>query len=57
MPQGDRTSVFTFDKLINNVFGPIYFFMPELLLPYAKIPKNSTLLAFYIDDIFEIFKT
>ena len=57
MSQGARTSVFTFGKLMNIVLGPIPSPKLEPSLFHAKISKNSTLPAFYIDDIFKAFKT
>ena len=57
MSQRVKTSVFTFGELMNIVFGPILFPKPELSLLHAKTPKNSALLAFYIDNIFGAFKT
>ena len=57
MPQGARTSVFTFGELMNIVLGLIPSLKPELSLLHAKTPKDSALLAFYMDDIFGGFKT
>ena len=42
---------------MNIVLGPIPSPIPKLLLLYAKTPKNSALLAFYMDNIFGAFKT
>ena len=55
--QGARTSSFTFNKLINIVLGPILEPQPELSLLHKKTAKDIALLAFYIDNIFEAFKT
>ena len=57
MPQGARTSVFTFGELMNIVLGPIPSPKPEPSLLHAKTPKDSASLAFYIDDNFGAFKT
>ena len=57
MSQVARTSVFTFGELINIVFGPIFSPMPEPSPLHAKTPKDSASLAFYMDDIFGVFKT
>ena len=56
MTQGARTSVFTFGKLMNIVLGPIFSPKPEPSLLHAKTPKDSALLAVYMDDIFRAFK-
>lgn len=57
MPQGAKTLFFTFGELINIVLGPIPSSQLKSLLFYRKIAKNTALFAFYIDDIFEAFKT
>ena len=57
MPQGARTSVYTFGKLMNIFLEPIFSPKLELLLLHTKTSKDSALLAFYMDDIFGAFKT
>ena len=57
MSQGARTSVFAFGKLLNIVLGPISSSKLEPSILHAKTPKDSVLLAFYMDDIFGTFKT
>ena len=42
---------------MNIILGLIPFSKPEPSLLHAKIPKNSALLSFHIDDIFRAFKT
>lgn len=48
---------FTFDQLINIVLRLILLLQPELLLVYKKTAKDIALLTFYINNIFEVFKT
>lgn len=57
MPQGAKTLFFTFNELINIVLEPIPSLQLESSLLYKKITKNTTLFAFYIDNIFGTFKT
>ena len=57
MPQGARTSVFTFGELMNIVLRPIPSPKTELSLLHTKTPQDSALLAFYMDDTFGAFKT
>ena len=57
MPQGARISSFSFNEFMNIVFGPIPVLQPEPSLLYRKTAKDTTLLAFYMDDIFGVFKT
>ena len=47
----------TFGELMNIVFGPIPSLKPEPSLFYVKSTKDSTSVAFYLDDIFGAFKT
>ncbi len=57
MPQGARTSIFTFNELMNIVLGPIPAPQPEPLLLYGKSTQDPASLTFYMDDIFRAFKT
>lgn len=57
MLQGAKTLVFTFNKLINIIFKPILSLQLDFSLFYKKTAQNIALLAFYIDNIFEAFKT
>ena len=57
MPQRARTSCFTFSKLINIVLGSISTLQSKSSLFYGKTAKDSALLAFYMDNYFEAFKT
>lgn len=57
MTQGPRTSAFIFNKLINIVFGYIFSLQSEPSLLYGKSAKDNTLLVFYMDNIFKVFKT
>ncbi len=57
MLQGVRTSIFTFNKLMNIVFKSIPTPQPEPLLYHGKSAQDPAFFAFYIDDIFEVFKT
>lgn len=55
--QEAKTSSFTFDKLIDIVFRPILSPQSEPSLFHGKNAKNTALFAFYINNIFETFKT
>lgn len=57
IPERARTPFFIFNKLMNIFLGPIPSLQFKRLLLYRKTTKESTLLAFYIDKIFEDFKT
>ena len=57
MPQGARTSSFTFNELMNIVLRLIPTPQPEPSLLHGRTTKESTSLAFYMDDIFGAFKT
>ena len=57
MLQEARISSFTFNKLINIALGLIPAPHLESSLLYKKTAKKTALLAFYIDNIFEVFKT
>ena len=57
MSQGARASFFIFNELMNIIFRPISLPQPELLLLNRKTTKNSACFTFYMDDIFETFKT
>ena len=55
--QRAKTLFFIFGKLIKIVLGLILSSQSELSLIYRKTAKDTTSLAFYIDNIFETFKT
>lgn len=55
MSQRVTTLSFTLSKVINSVFWPILSFQIEAILLYRKTTKDTTLLAFYIHDIIEVF--
>ena len=57
MSQGARTSVFIFGEPMNIILEPIPSPKPEPSLFHVKTPKDSALLAFYMNDIFGTFKT
>ena len=57
MSQGARTLSFTFNNLMNIVLRPIPTFQLEPSLLHGKTTKDSASFAFYMDDIFEAFKT
>ena len=52
MPQGTRTSSFTFTGLMNIALGPIPAPKPEPSLLHSGIEHKPPDLAFYLDDIF-----
>ena len=56
MPQGAKTSSFTFNELMNIILGLISVPHPEPLILYGKIAKDTVLLTFYMDNIFGAFK-
>lgn len=57
MPQGARTSSFTFSKFINIILRHILLSQLEPSLLNKKTAKDLSSLAFYIDNIFGAFKT
>lgn len=50
-------SSFTFNKLIKIILGLISAPQAKLLLLHKKTTRDSAIFIFYIDDIFEAFKT
>lgn len=57
MSQGARISSFTFNMLMNIVFGPISLLQFQLLHLYKKTTKEFAFFALYMNDIFRAFKT
>lgn len=57
MSQKAQTSVFIFSEFINIVSKPFFSSKLESLPFHVKTFKNSLLLAFYINNIFEALKT
>ena len=56
MLQRAKTSCFIFSELINIVLGPIPSSKPKPSLLHGKTAKDSTSLAFYMNNIFRVFK-
>ena len=56
MSQIARTLSYTFNELMNIVLGLIPISQTQSLLLNRKTTEDSALFAFYIDDIFEVFK-
>lgn len=57
MSQEAKTLFFTFNELINIILVSILLSQPKPSLLYRKTAKNTTLLIFYINNIFKTFTT
>lgn len=57
MLQKPRTSSFYFDELINIVFTSNSSLLSKPLFFYGKTSEDIASITFYIDNIFEAFKT
>ncbi len=57
MPQGARTSSFTFSELMNIIFRPIPSAQTELSLLHGRTANDTASLMFYMDNIFRVFRT
>ncbi len=57
IPQRTKTFIFIFNELMNIILEPIPAPQSESSVHHGKSIQDPASLAFYIDDIFEAFKT